>query len=159
MAKKVWISFPLITTSDLKEESVVTFLKGGQKKDLEVEVAAFVTKWLMDKDVPFGIDFDSCGVDRALVIESLPKRLQKILAPIIAEPVVVPVAVAAVLEVVQAAEIPPVADASAVEAVAVLEEAVQVQETGASEEVAEIEEIEAGVPGGDDGTDGPSEVR
>src|ERR1035438_6321446 len=79
MAKKVWISFPLITTSDLKEESVVSFLKGGTKKDLEVEVAAFVTKWLMDRDVPFGIDFESCGVDRAVVIESLPKRLQKIL--------------------------------------------------------------------------------
>jgi hypothetical protein len=79
MAKKVWISFPLITATDLKEESVVTFLKGGQKKDLEVEVAAFVTKWLMDRDVPFGVDFDSCGVDRTVVIESLPKRLQKIL--------------------------------------------------------------------------------
>src|ERR1035438_8738431 len=79
MAKKVWISFPLVTTRDLKEESVVTFLKGGQKKDLEVETAAFVTKWLMDRDIPFGIDFDSCGVDRTIVIESLPKRLQKIL--------------------------------------------------------------------------------
>ena len=104
MAKKVWISFPLITTSDLKEESVVTFLKGGQKKELEVEVAAFVTKWLMDKDVPFGIDFDSCGVDRAAVIELLPKRLQKILgatAAVIAETAAVSQVVAETTEVVQ----------------------------------------------------------
>src|ERR1017187_5709615 len=118
MAKKVWISFPLITTSDLKEESVVTFLKGGQKKDLEVEVAAFVTKWLMDKDVPFGIAFDSCGVDRAIVIESLPKRLQKILgatAAVVAEP----------------GEAAPSEDAA------------EVAEAGAVEQVAEVEEAEA----------------
>src|ERR1035438_10821678 len=105
MAKKVWISFPLITTSDLKEESVVTFLKGGQKKDLEVEVAAFVTKWLMDKDVPFGIDFDSCGVDRALVTESLPKRLQKILGatvPVVVETVDTPQVVAETTEIAEA---------------------------------------------------------
>ena len=160
MAKKVWISFPLITTSDLKDDAVVTFLKGGQKKELEIEVAAFVTKWVTDKDVPFVIDFDSCGVDRTAVIESLPKRLQKILAPVIAEPVVVPVAAAAqVLNVVQVAEIPQVADASAVEAVAAVEEAAQVQETGASEEVAEIEESTTELPAGDGGVDGPSELR
>ena len=86
---KSWISLPLVTASDPKDESVVSFLKGGSKKDLEVEVAAFITKWLMDRDVPFGIDFDSCGVDRALVIESLPKRLQKILGgtvPVVVDP-------------------------------------------------------------------------
>ena len=86
---KYWISLPLATASDPKDESVVSFLKGGTKKGLEVEVAAFITKWLMDRDIPFGIDFDSCGVDRALVIESLPKRLQKILgatASVVAEP-------------------------------------------------------------------------
>jgi hypothetical protein len=88
MAKKVWISFPMTAARDASDASVATFLKGGQKKELEVEVAAFITKWLMDKDVPFGIDFDSCGVDRTVVIESLPKRLQKILGatvPVITE--------------------------------------------------------------------------
>src|ERR1035437_6705111 len=93
MAKKVWMSFPLTTSCDASDASVVAFLKGGQKKELEVEVAAFVTKWMMDRDVPFGIAFDSCGVDRAVVIESLPKRLQKILGasvPVVAEAVDIP---------------------------------------------------------------------
>ena len=79
--KKVWISFPLITWRETSDASVVTFLKGGLKKELEVETAAFVTKWLMDKDVPFSLNFDSSGVDRALTIGLLPKRLQKILIP------------------------------------------------------------------------------
>ena len=151
MAKKVWISFPLITTSDLKEESVVTFLKGGQKKELEVEVAAFVTKWLMDKDVPFGIDFDSCGVDRALVTESLPKRLQKILGatvPVVAE----------------RGEVAPSDEAeNAVEAasggqVAVVDETAQVDDTGALEQVPDVEELATELPGVDEITDGPSEL-
>ena len=102
MAKKVWISFPLITSCEAGDDSVVSFLKGGSKKELEVEVAAFVTKWLMDRDVPFGIDFDSCGVDRTVVIESLPKRLQKILAaaaPVVTDPDEIPKVVAETTEV------------------------------------------------------------
>ena len=154
MAKKVWISFPLITTSDLKEESVVTFLKGGQKKELEVEVAAFVTKWLMDKDVPFGIDFDSCGVDRALVTESLPKRLQKILGatvPVVAERgEVAPQVVAEPTDVVEA---------GAAEQVAAVEEVVSGEEAGAAEEIAEAAEVAEEPSGGDVGEDGPSELR
>ena len=152
MAKKVWISFPLITTSDLKEESVATFLKGGQKKELEVEVAAFVTKWLMDRDVPFGIDFDSCGVDRTVVIESLPKRLQKILgatAPVVVETADVPQVVAETTEVVEA---------GAAEQVAAVEEAVPGEDAEFVEEIAEAEELAAEVPGVDGGEDGPSEL-
>ena len=153
MAKKVWISFPLITTSDLKEESVVTFLKGGQKKDLEIEVAAFITKWLRDRDVPFGIDFDSCGVDCALVIELLPKRLQKILGatvPVIAETIHVPQVVAETTERVEA---------GAAEQVAAVEEAMPGEEAGALEQVPDVEELAAEVPGVDGGEDGPSELR
>jgi hypothetical protein len=154
MAKKVWISFPLITTSDLKEESVVTFLKGGQKKELEVEVAAFVTKWLMDRDVPFGIDFDSCGVDRAIVIESLPKRLQKILgattAPAIAETADVPQVVA---------ETTQIAEAGAAEQVPAVEEAMPGEDARAVEEVAEAEELAAEPHAEDRGIDGSSELR
>src|SRR5690348_1505831 len=103
MAKKVWISLPLTTSCDASDASVVAFLKGGPKKELEVETAAFVTKWLMDKDVPFGVDFDSCGVDRALVIEALPKRLQKVLG------VAIP-AVAETAEAPQLEDTPPVAE-------------------------------------------------
>jgi hypothetical protein len=135
MPKKIWISLPLVTTADLKDDAVVAFLKGGQKKDLEVEVAAFITKALMDKDVPFGIDFDSCGVDRALVIESLPKRLQKILgasAAGVAEPGEVAASEAAV-------EVPEVAD---VEQATDVEEATQVEESGVVEEVAEAQGVE-----------------
>ena len=138
MAKKVWISLPLITSCEAGDASVVSFLKGGTKKDLEVEVAAFITKWLMDRDVPFGIDFDSCGVDRALVIESLPKRLQKILgatAPVVAEP----------------GEVAPSEEAGAVAQTA----------EGAEAEVADAEAAEAAeeLPGGDAGKDGSSELR
>ena len=154
MAKKVWISFPLITTSDLKEESVVTFLKGGQKKDLEVEVAAFVTKWLMDRDVPFGIDFDSCGVDRTVVIESLPKRLQKILGatvPVVAERgEVAPQVVAEPTDVVEA---------GAAEQVAAVEEAVPSEDAGAVVNAEEVQEVGAVVPGVDELTEGSSELR
>ena len=150
MAKKVWISFPLITTSDLKEESVVSFLKGGQKRDLEVEVAAFVTKWLMDKDVPFGIDFDSCGVDRTVVIESLPKRLQKILVasvPVVVETAdVVPQVVAETTAVVEAPQ---------GEQVAAIEQTVPGEDAGAAEEIAEAA---AEPSGGDGGENGPSEL-
>jgi len=59
MAKKVWISIPLITVSEANDAAVVSFLKGGLKKELEVETAAFITKWLVDKDVLFGIDFET----------------------------------------------------------------------------------------------------
>ena len=153
MAKKVWISFPLITTSDLKEESVVTFLKGGQKKDLEVEAAAFITKWLMDKDVPFGIDFDSCGVDRTVVIESLPKRLQKILGASV--PVVVETADAPPV----VAETTQIAEAGAAEQVPAVEEAMPGEDAGALEQVTDVEELAAGLPGGDGDMDGSSELR
>ena len=127
MAKRIWISIPLTTTADLKEEAVVSFLKGGTKKDLEVEVAAFITKWLLDKDVPFGIAFDSCGVDRALVIECLPKRLQKIVgssAAAIAENVVT-----------ESGEVVPAEDAA------------EVADVGALEQVADVEDAEALVAG------------
>ena len=89
MAKKVWISLPLITTADATDATVVGFTKGGQKKELEFEVAVFITKWLMDKSVPFGIDFESSCVDREGVLAALPRRLQRILgfkAPGSAEP-------------------------------------------------------------------------
>ena len=79
MSKKVWVSLPLITTTDLKDESVVGFLKGGVKKELETETAVFITKWLMDKSVPFSIDFESATVDQNAVLEALPRRLQRLL--------------------------------------------------------------------------------
>src|ERR1051325_4949661 len=79
MPKKVWLSLPLITSTDPADSSVVGFTKGGQKKELEIEVAAFITKWLMDKNVPFSIDFESSAIDRDVVIEALPKRLQRAL--------------------------------------------------------------------------------
>ena len=136
MAKKVWLSLPLVTTADLKDESVVSFLKGGSKKDLELEVAAFITKWLMDRDVPFGIDFESCGVDRALVIESLPKRLQKILGS------------AAVA--VESGEVAPTEDTPEVGGAEAVE---HVAEVGA----AEAADPDEGLSGDDGVTDGPSE--
>ena len=134
MAKKVWISLPLITSCEAGDASVVSFLKGGTKKDLEVEVAAFITKWLMDRDVPFSIDFDSCGVDRTLVIESLPKRLQKILG-----------ATAAVVA--EAGEAAP-SEESAVDA-----------ETGAVEDEAEAAEAGEELHGGHGDPDGSSGLR
>ncbi len=153
MAKKVWISFPLITTSDLKEESVVTFLKGGQKKELEIEVAAFVTKWVMDRDVKFGIDFDSCGVDRGAVIELLPKRLQKILiasVPVVAGTADVPQVVADSTQ---------IAEAGAAEQVAPVEEAAPGEEARRTEEIANAAEVAAEPFGVDGGQNGPSELR
>ena len=75
--KKVWVSFPLITWRETSDASVVAFLKGGLKKELEVETAAFVTKWLMDKQIPFSVDFDSSTLDRNLVMQTLPRPLQK----------------------------------------------------------------------------------
>lgn len=149
MAKKIWISLPLITATDLKDESVVSFLKGGSKKDLEVEVAAFITKWLMDRDVPFGIDFDSCGVDRTLVIESLPKRLQKLLgatAAVVADP-------GEGVPSEEAAE-----GTAVVEQVAEVKEAAQVTKAEAVEEVAEAADAVEG-PSDDAGLGGPSEPR
>jgi hypothetical protein len=152
MAKKVWVSFPLTTSCDARDASVVTFLKGGQKKELEVETATFITKWLMDKDVPFGMDFDSAGVDRALVIESLPKRLQKILSatvPAVADPGEgMPSEQSGAAE--QTAE---------VERAAAIEEAAHVEEPGAVVEAAKIEEVGAELPGRDTSTDGSSELR
>jgi hypothetical protein len=79
MSKRVWISFPLTTSSEVSDASVVSFLKGGQKKELEVEIATFTTKWLVDRSIPFSIDFDTSTVDRNVVMAALPKRLQKIL--------------------------------------------------------------------------------
>ncbi len=152
MPKKVWISLPLITSSEAGDASIVSFLKGGVKKNLEVEVAAFITKSLMDKNVPFGIDFDSCGVDRALVIEALPKRLQKILGaaiPLVAEPgEVAPSEVAGQVE-----------EADAIEHAAEVQKTAQVEQPGAAVEVAEVEEVAADLVGGDGGPDGSSEPR
>jgi hypothetical protein len=76
MAKRVWVSLPLTTTTDLADSAVVGFLKGG-KKTLEIETGAFITKWLVEKSVPFSIDFDSATVDRKLVMEALPDPIQK----------------------------------------------------------------------------------
>jgi len=42
------------TLCEVSDAAVVSFLKEGQKKELEVEIGAFITKWLMDKNVPFG---------------------------------------------------------------------------------------------------------
>jgi hypothetical protein len=157
MAKKAWISLPLITSCDASDASVVTFLKGGLKKDLEVETAAFVQKWLMDRDIPFGVDFASASVDRALVIESLPKRLQKILGA------TVPVASDAI-DVPQVEEAAQVVEAGATEPVTVKEEAAQVDEAadeavaevheaGAAELIAEVADVGADLPAGDGGAD------
>jgi hypothetical protein len=76
MAKRVWVSLPLTTTSDLADATVVGFLKGG-KKTLEIETGAFITKWLVDKGVPFTIEFESSNLDRNLVTQTLPGPLQK----------------------------------------------------------------------------------
>jgi hypothetical protein len=79
MAKKVWISLPLTTTADATDQAVTGFTKGGPKKELEVETAAFIMKWLIDRNLPFGIDFESLTVDRNHVFEALPRRLQRAL--------------------------------------------------------------------------------
>jgi hypothetical protein len=79
VAKKAWILLPLITATDLKDESVVAFLKGGVTKDLEIEAAAFITRWLMHKSIPFARDFEASPIDRDTVLEALPRRLQKVL--------------------------------------------------------------------------------
>jgi hypothetical protein len=142
----------LITTSDLKDESVVAFLKGGQKKELEVEAATFVTKWLMDRDVPFGIDFDSCGVDRAIVIESLPKRLQKILGATAA-------VVAESADVAPNDEAEKTVESASGEQVAAVEETAQVDEGRAVEQAGEGEVLAAERPDGDGDMDGSSELR
>jgi hypothetical protein len=70
MAKKVWISIPLMTASEANDAAVVSFLKGGQKKELEVATARFITEWLSDKNIPFGIDFERSSLDRNLVTPS-----------------------------------------------------------------------------------------
>jgi hypothetical protein len=143
MAKKVWISFPLTASCDTSDASVVTFLKGGQKKELEVEVAAFVTKWLIARDVPFGIAFESCGVDRAVVIESLPKRLQKILGA--TAPAITDTAVA------DPGEVPSGAEAAPVEQVPVVAAATSVEDTGAVETLPAADEVAAEPPVSDRG--------
>ncbi len=79
MAKKVWVSLPLTVAAEATDEAVVAFTKGGPKKELEVEVAAFIMKWLMDRNVPFVIDFESSTVDRKAALDALPRRLQKAL--------------------------------------------------------------------------------
>jgi hypothetical protein len=52
MAKKVRISIPLITASEANDVSVVRLLKGGLKKELEVETAAFLTKCMFRQGRP-----------------------------------------------------------------------------------------------------------
>ena len=64
MAKKVWISIPLVTASEANDAAVVSFLKGGQKRELEVETATFITKWMSDKSVPFHIDVERSSPER-----------------------------------------------------------------------------------------------
>jgi hypothetical protein len=149
MARKVWISFPLIRASETSDAAVVSFLKGGLKKELELEAAAFITKWMFDKDVPFSIDFDSATVDRNLVMAALPKRIQKALG--VAIPVVVEagqaVSVEATAEVVEAVEI----DES--EAV----ETADAEETTAVKRTAEVPVGAAERSGGDSGSNGPVE--
>ena len=158
MAKKAWISLPLITSCDASDASVVTFLKGGLKKDLEVETAAFVQKWLMDRDIPFGVDFASASVDRALVIESLPKRLQKILGatvPVASDAIDVP-QVEEAAQVVEAGATEPVTveeEAAQVDEAAEVEPVAEVHEAGAAELIAEVADVGADLPAGDGGAD------
>ena len=149
MAKKVWISFPLITASEANDAAVVSFLKGGLKKELEVETAAFITKWMFDKDVPFGIDFDSAAVDRNLVMAALPKRVQKALG----------VTIPAVPEAgeVAPAVVPQVEEPAKIEDAGVVELVTGVAEAAVVEQAAEIAEV--GAAGVDEGTGEPSELR
>ncbi len=69
----------MTTEADPADAAVASFLKEGLKRELEVDTAAFVMKWLMDRDVPFSIDFESATVDRDAVLGALPRRLQKVL--------------------------------------------------------------------------------
>jgi NCAIR mutase (PurE)-related protein len=137
MNKRVWISFPLTTSSEVSDASVVSFLKGGQKKELEVEIATFITKWLVDRSVGFGIDFDTSTVDRNVVMAALPKRLQKILC------VTVPVAAGTI-------DVPKIEEAASVEG----HEEVEPLEVDEDAEVAEAETDEDEVS-----ADDPSELR
>ena len=87
------------------------------------------------------------------MIESLPKRLQKILGatvPVITETADVTQVATETMEVVEA---------GAGEQVAAVEEAGPGEDAGFVEEVAEAEELAAEVPGVDGGEDGPSELR
>lgn len=79
MAKKYWISLPLVAAGNATDEATIAFTKGGPKKELEIEVAALIMKWLIDRNIPFGIDFESATVDRTAALEALPRRLQKAL--------------------------------------------------------------------------------
>lgn len=74
MAKKVWLSFPLITASEANDAAVVSFLKGGLKKELEVETATFITKWMLGKSVPFVIAVESSSLERNLVVAPSPQE-------------------------------------------------------------------------------------
>lgn len=114
MAKKVWVSLPLIPTTDPADAMVGNFLKGGQRKTLEIETAAFVTKWCMDNSIPFSIDFESATVERNLVMEALPKRLQKILGHLATPTALSEAASSAQGEPLVAAEIPVTGQAVAV---------------------------------------------
>jgi NCAIR mutase (PurE)-related protein len=138
MSKRVWISFPLTTSSEVSDASVVSFLKGGQKKELEVEIATFTTKWLVDKSIPFGIDFDTSTVDRNVVIAALPKRVQKILG------VTVPV-------VTGTTDVPHIEEAATIEEVKEIETLAEVDEDAELVE-GEIDEDEVSA-------DDPSELR
>lgn len=113
MAKRVWVSLPLTTTTDLTDAAVVGFLKGG-KKTLEIETGAFITKWLMDKSVPFNIDFESSTVDRTLVMAALPSSLQKSLGSAAAAPSVLQTEPSTPVEA-SAAELPTMVELAPVE--------------------------------------------
>ena len=89
MAKKYWISIPLCTASEANDAAVVSFLKGGLKKELEAEVAAFITKWMLDKSVPFLIAVESSSPERNLVLAPAPQASQNapggVTVPVVAE--------------------------------------------------------------------------
>ena len=90
MAKKVcWISIPLATASEANDAAVVSFLKGGLKKELEAETATFITKWMSDKSIPFRIDVERSSPDRNHVVAPLPQVSQNaadcVTVPVVAE--------------------------------------------------------------------------
>jgi hypothetical protein len=79
MTKRVWIAIPLITTAEATREDLMAFLQNRTKREIDLETAAFIMKSLMDRNAPFTIDFESATIDRNVVLEALPKRLQRAL--------------------------------------------------------------------------------
>ena len=75
-SKKIWISVP-VSTPDVNDPKALAFLADGMRKQLEVETAAFVEKFLLDHSVPFSVDFDHAKVEKEAVLSSLPRRLRR----------------------------------------------------------------------------------